>query len=246
MASVGILIGLLGFSAGIIAERNFIASTPAAGDYSRVEDVHQLIEAEYFGQPTDPAAAATFQALLDDAAIEGMMGTLDVHSQFLPPTDTTNLNNQLNGSYTGIGVWSDEENGALVIIPMPGSPADTAGLKAEDQIYSVNGTPVASVGVSASVDSIRGESGTTVELGIVRNGSAPFNVTVTRAEIPNYTVFYRMLPGTTIAYIQITIFGENTADEFATAMDQAKADGATGVVLDLRNNGGGWSPPPNR
>ena len=238
MGSLGLLVGLMAFAAGIVVERDYLRPDQSA-DIDRVDQVYQLIESDYFAAPTDPIALATFQAQLEQGAIEGMMGTLDVHSQYLPPADTENLNNQLSGSYTGIGVWSDVVDDRLVIIPMPESPAAKAGLLAEDEIVAVDGHLVSDLGPVAAVEAIRGEAGTNVVLSIRRNNSAPFDVTLTRAEIPNYTVYQRMIPDTTIAYIRISIFGTNTAEEFATAMEAATKAGATGIVLDLRNNGGG-------
>jgi carboxyl-terminal processing protease len=236
-ASIALLTLVVGFGLGLLAEREYI--NPKNDDLSRAEEVKALIEDEYFGAPLDPTAQATFDAQLEDGAISGMMGTLDVHSTFLPPADTESLNNQLNGTYSGIGVWSDVVDGNLVIIPMPGSPAERAGLLAEDQIVAVEGMFVSDIGPTAAIEAVRGDAGTQVTLSIKRGSDAPFDVTITREEIPNYTVFYRMEPGTTIAYIQISIFGTNTPEEFATAMQSAKDDGATAIVLDLRNNGGG-------
>lgn len=237
--SIALLTLVLGFGAGLLVEREYLNPNDGSGDLSRAEEVKALIAEEYFGAPVDPTAQATFDAALEDGAIEGMMGTLDVHSTFLPPEDTESLNNQLSGSYSGIGVWSDVVDNNLVIIPMPDSPAEQAGLQAEDQIIAVNGMLVSDIGPTATMDAIRGDEGTQVTLSIKRGDAQPFDVTITRAEIPNYTVFYRMEPGTSIAYIQISIFGSNTPDEFATAISRAQEAGATSIVLDLRNNGGG-------
>lgn len=247
---LGFLIAVTGFGAGMLAERDLIndgstSVTSNGGDAAgatNYDQVRDLVDDEYFGNPADPTAAAEFDKNVEYAAIQGMMSTLDDYSTFLIPAEQTVMREQLSGEYQGIGVWVDFPNGELTIIsPMPGSPAEAAGLKAGDVILAAGGQPLTKTNEEDALNLVRGLEGTTVRLTIRRPGvEATFDIDVVRGRIPVQSVVYRPLTDVKLAYIQVTVFGDKTTAELDAALQKAVDEGATGIVLDLRNNGGGW------
>jgi carboxyl-terminal processing protease len=244
---VGLLVALGSFGAGLLAQRDIFADTGASSassaNFDELWTVKQLIESEYFGRPRTSADQADFEKTLEYGAIKGMMGTLDSHSVFLVPVDQSNLQAQMGGEYQGIGVWVEfDASGACTIIsPIPDSPADKAGLKPGDIILSADGHSLTGLNQDDALQLVRGPVGSTVHLVIQRAGmAATLNVDVVRGNIPNQSVLYHKIPGTTFGMIQVSIFGDNTTAQFDMALKLAEADHVTGIVLDLRNNGGGW------
>jgi carboxyl-terminal processing protease len=124
---------------------------------------------------------------------------------------------------------------------MPDSPAEEAGLQAGDVIEAADGHPLNNTTSEDALNLVRGPEGTTVRLTIRREGvTEPFDVEVERRRIPVLSVEYQAIPEHGIAYIRVTVFGDHTTAELDKALERARADGATGIILDLRNNGGGW------
>jgi carboxyl-terminal processing protease len=244
---LGLLIAVTAFGAGMLAERDLIQGQGlgfgggASEDFEQLNEVKEIVDGEYYAVPVDPTAAAEFEERLEYGAIQGMMSQLDDYSTFLVPAEQSEVRDHLSGEYQGIGVWVDSADGKLTIIsPMPGSPAEEAGLQAGDVIEAVDGQSLQNATPEDALDLVRGPEGTKVRLTIRRAGVAqPFDLEVERRRIPVQSVVYRALPGQ-IAYIQVTVFGDKTTDELDAALKQARADGAKGIVLDLRNNGGGW------
>ena len=237
----GALLLLVGFSAGLLVERVWLGPD-RVDEGDRVDQVAGLIEREYVEVPLDPDGRATFQAELERAAIKGMVGVLDSYSAYLPAEDNREVTSQLEGEYQGIGVWVDFRDGEIVVISaMPGSPAEEAGLRAGDVIESADGNPLTGLTSEDALSFVRGPESSFVSLVVRRaDTGARETLRVQRRSIPLHSVLYQLVPGTSVAHIKVSIFSDTTTAELDDALAQATADRATGIVLDLRDNGGGW------
>jgi carboxyl-terminal processing protease len=179
---------------------------------------------------------------LVEAAINGMLTSLDPHSSYLDEQEYHELQEQTEGEFGGIGAEITRENGRLEIIsPIDDTPASRAGLKPGDTILRVDGQPTAELSLTEVVNRLRGAPQSDVKLTVQRKGREPFDVTLTRDVIRVQAVKSRMLDDG-IGYIRIASFSEKTGAELGDALGRLKqqAGGApAGLVLDLRNNPGG-------
>jgi len=184
-------------------------------------------------------------ANLSGAAIDGMLQVLDdPYSAYLNAEQFALGNSLLEGSYNGIGAYVtvDENEQIVIIAPIAGSPADKAGIKPGDVILEIDGEPIIDMSFAEAVIKIRGPKDTTVKLLVRHEGETePVEIEVIRAtfEVPSVRSEMR---GET-AYINITDFTERTPDELDGALQSAKDQQATGIVLDLRGNPGGLLDP---
>jgi len=197
-------------------------------------DAWDIVHQDYVDQPVDDTR-------LMQGAINGMMQSLgDAHSIYLNPQDYGEATRQITGTYDGIGAWVDTNDKYLTIVrPMPDSPALAAGLQAGDQIIAVDGVDVTNMEPSVVLLKVIGTAGTTVKLTILRSGQdTPFDVQITRAHIVVPSVISKMLDNN-IGYIQITVFGDSTAQDFHDQLSALMAQNPKGLILDLRDNTGG-------
>lgn len=191
-------------------------------------------------------AAGSLDGYLTDleyAAIQGMTGGLgDDYTAFLEPVEQAPVAEQLAGEYEGIGVWVHYPEGRFTVVsPIPGSPAEGAGILPGDVFEAADGHPLQGVSEQDALALIRGPAGSAVQLSVRRAGTPePFPVAVTRAKVMLPAVVYRFRPEERVAVVQVTVFGDKTTVQLDDALRRAGDDDAVGIVLDLRNNGGGW------
>lgn len=178
---------------------------------------------------------------LVNGAIKGMFSGLDdPYSQYYTKEEFKRLKEQTSGSFVGIGVIispSPDDDYLTVVSPIQGSPAEKSGIEAGDKIVKVDGKNVFAKNSDEAISMIKGKEGTTVELTLKRDGKE-FDVKVKREEIVSKSVEGKMLEDK-IGYVRITSFSENTYKEFKTALDRLKSEGMKGLILDVRDNGGG-------
>lgn len=178
---------------------------------------------------------------LVNGAIKGMFSGLDdPYSQYYTKEEFKRLKEQTSGSFVGIGVIispSPDDDYLTVVSPIQGSPAEKSGVEAGDKIVKVDGKNVFAKNSDEAISMIKGKEGTTVELTLKRDGKE-FDVKVKREEIVSKSVEGKMLEDK-IGYVRITSFSENTYKEFKSALDRLKSEGMKGLILDVRDNGGG-------
>lgn len=181
--------------------------------------------------------------LVEDA-IPQIFSELDPHSVYIPAKEATMVNEELEGSFSGIGVsFNMQTDTILVINVVPGGPSEKAGLQAFDRIVSINDSVYA--GTKTDQDDIikllRGAKNSTVKLGVKRrNHPELLYFDVTRGDVPVNSVEVAYEPAQGIGYIKVSKFGRTTYNEFITAIAKLKQKGCTSFIVDLRGNTGGY------
>ena len=199
-------------------------------------DVFERIRAQYVEEADESE--------LIEAAINGMLSSLDPHSSYLPPDDAESMRVQTRGSFGGLGIEVTQEEGFVkVVSPMDGTPADQAGVLAGDFITHVDGESVLGLTLDQAVDLMRGPIGSEILITVVREGVAePFDISIIRDTIKLTAATVRQVGDSVV--VRVTTFNDqtypNVEDGFRkTVEEMGGMANVEGVVLDLRNNPGG-------
>lgn len=181
--------------------------------------------------------------LVDDA-IPAMLKDLDPHSLYIPARDLEEVNEPLEGNFSGIGVQFNMQDDTVAIInTIPNGPSELVGIKAGDRIIRVNDSVVAGVNMPSEdiVKMLKGERGTKVDVTIARRGEPkPLEFEIVRDEIPLYSVDVAYMVAPEIGYIKINSFGRTTLQEFQKGVQKLHAKNMNKLIVDLRGNGGGY------
>ncbi len=240
-----VMAGLAGTMAGIIATTQIAGPLLAqeaqnkASVYEQLDlfgDIFERIRAQYV-EEVEPEE-------LIEAAIDGMLTSLDPHSSYLSPDDAEQMRVQTRGEFGGLGIEVTQEEGFVkVVSPIDDTPADEAGIEAGDFITHVDGESILGLTLDKAVDLMRGPVGSEIVITVVREGEQePFDVTIIRDTI-KLTAVRARTEGTSVV-LRVTTFNDQTFPNLKEGLDEQIAeaggiDKVNGVVLDLRNNPGG-------
>jgi carboxyl-terminal processing protease len=228
------------FAGGMLFQRFIVTGNAQAsegGAPDTFDRAWELVQTEYVEQD------AVNEDVMLEAAIDGMLETLrdEGHTRYLTATEAHAESESLSGEYVGVGIHvEDTEDGITVVAPIDGSPAKEAGILPGDILVSVDGQDVAGRSVDEVIGTIRGEEGSQVTLAFQREGEPePLSFALTRQRIELSSVSWMMLEDDT-AVIRLSQFTSGAGDDVQDALQEAQAAGAEGIVLDLRNNPGGY------
>lgn len=229
------LILAAGFIGGIFIGRSFFERTLNPAE-QKLQMMMSLIDNEYVDDVSlDSIMEGTYS---------GLMAMLDPHSVYIPAADVEAVTDELEGSFSGVGVSFQIISDTVNIIEIvPGGPGEAVGLKPGDKILQADGEDL--TGPNATNENVyknlRGPKDTKVQLTVKRsNSSKPLEFTVTRGDVPQTSVDARYMISNDIGYIKVSKFARTTYDEFANALQLLAAKGAEKFVIDLRGNSGGY------
>jgi len=240
-----VMAALGGTVAGVLITTQ-VAGPLIAQEAERTENVYQQLD--LFGDIFERIRAQYVEEVdseeLIEAAINGMLTSLDPHSSYLPPEDFDDMQVQTRGEFGGLGIEVTQEEGFVkVVSPMDGTPADKAGIQAGDFITHVNGESMMGLTLDDAVEMMRGPVGSEIIITVVREGTdEPFDVSIIRDTIKVTAVRSRVVGNTVV--LRITTFNDQTTPGLTEQLKKSVEElgglaNVDGFVIDLRNNPGG-------
>lgn len=227
----GILIGNMLTPVSTISTGNFQLK-----NYNKLDDAVNYIMKEYVD--------TLEREKLTEEGINGILENLDPHSQYIPAELFHDVNDPLLGNFEGIGVQFRIETDTIIVVQtIPGGPSEKAGIFAGDRIVKIDDTLVAGVKFSDTdaMRKLKGKKGTRVKVGIFRRGlPSLLDFVITRDVIPTYSIDIAYMAEPSIGYIKLSKFSATTYDEFKKAVQELNGNGMTNLILDLRDNAGGY------
>lgn len=215
------------------AESSSVGTPSTSDEFAPIHEAFTRLKQNYFQEVEEE--------VLIEGAIAGMAESVDdPYTEYLDSIESTGLEEDITGSFEGIGAEVMKEGEYVKIVsPIPGSPAEEAGLLPNDLVLEVDGQTVSGMTLNEAVALIRGEKGSEVTLTIQR-GDQTFEIAITRDSIPVETVVYNMdAENPNIGYVQITNFSLPTYNELVQAVTTLREEGAEAFVFDVRGNPGG-------
>tara|TARA_R110002096_G_scaffold257381_1_gene450973 strand:+ start:326210 stop:327631 length:1422 start_codon:yes stop_codon:yes gene_type:complete len=224
----------IGFVCVSLSVPALAAKTETYNQLNLFADVFERIRSQYVKDVDDEE--------LIEAAINGMLTSLDPHSTYLNSKRYENMRVQTSGEFGGLGIEVTMDKGVILVVsPMDDTPAERAGVKSGDYITRINGEQINGLTLNEAVEKMRGKVGTNIDVSIVRKGESDIiELTLTRAIIEVKSVRHHIEDE--IGYIRVSSFTEKTTTGLRDALDEIKeelGDNMQGIVLDLRNNPGG-------
>ncbi|HEU4480794.1 MAG TPA: S41 family peptidase [Actinomycetota bacterium] len=213
----------------------FLTGSGSAEGFDVVQEAYEQILSSAVDPPSEEDLAR--------GAVRGMVNVLkkssdDPYAYFYSPRGYRSLQELTTGKFSGVGVWLKVKQGDLVVVSvLPGTPALAAGLRRNDVIRSIDGQPVSQISSDEAVGLIKGPEGSEVRLGVERSGS-PMQFRITRAEIELPNLKARMT-AEDLGYIRLFGFADRAGVQLHKEVDDLLSRGAEGIILDLRDNGGG-------
>ncbi len=202
---------------------------------TKIHDIINLINDHY----VDTIETANFE----ENTINAILNKLDPHTEYIPLKNTKEIEEDMQGSFSGIGVQFNIINDTIVVISaISGGPSEKLGIQSGDRIIKIEKTDVASTGIKNKdvIKSLRGEKGTIVNITIKRNSNEFLEFAITRDKIPLYSVDVGIILQDDIGYIKINRFSATTYEEMMSKISTLKDIGMKSLILDLRGNPGGY------